>query len=79
MLLSHFTVVVQKYKQYSQLFGIIILIFYSVIGGIIFTALEAPNEAQELKQELKIYSKKAENARNRLSSDLQVCNFFFNF
>lgn len=77
MLWNNFSLVVQKYKRYSQIFGLVILILYSVFGAVIFVSLESPHELENLQNEKNVMSKKAEKARYRLSSDLQVSRLFY--
>ncbi|KAE9552924.1 hypothetical protein FO519_003866 [Halicephalobus sp. NKZ332] len=74
MLWNNFSFVVQKYKRYSQLFGLVILILYSILGAIIFVGLESPHELEALRNEENMVSRRTEKARHRLSSDLQ---YFF--
>uniref|UniRef100_A0A7E4ZSE3 Ion channel n=1 Tax=Panagrellus redivivus TaxID=6233 RepID=A0A7E4ZSE3_PANRE len=54
--------------------GMVVLLVYTVIGGVLFVALESPSEKTHIAQTASELSLKSLKARNRLSSDMQ---YFF--
>uniref|UniRef100_A0AC35FSZ3 Potassium channel domain-containing protein n=1 Tax=Panagrolaimus sp. PS1159 TaxID=55785 RepID=A0AC35FSZ3_9BILA len=74
MLWNNFSVVLEKYKKYNHIFGICFLIIYSILGSLIFVAIESPYEDKLFKYEIEEFNERSTKARFRLSSDLQ---YFF--
>lgn len=65
--------VAAKYQSYhlSHLLMLVILALYSLIGAVIFCALEGPHEMRLLRERNERSVKQSNLARNRLLYDLQ--------